>query len=121
MCGGYLTLDLREIKGIGQEYGINKKGIYKYIHNTNKPIEIILSRDIANKVNRGKGTLCNTFRINFTNLKVDSELGDRPGNELFLPILYDENYDEVKDVNSIGYGYYKCVITSNDKIYIGEI
>lgn len=121
MTGGYLTLDLREIKDTTGEYKIIKKGIYKYILNTNKPIEIILPRELVNKVNQGRGTLCNTFRINFTNLRADSELGDRGGQQLFLPIIYDENYDEVKDVYSIGYGYYKCVITSNDEIYLGEI
>ena len=38
MTGGYLTLDLREIKDTsGRLY---KKGIYNYILNTNKPIEV---------------------------------------------------------------------------------
>ena len=124
MRGGYLTLDLREIKDTSGEHKIIKKGIYKYIHNTSKPIEIILPRELVNKiniVNKGKGTLCNTFRVNFTNLRETSDLGERGGGEIFIPIIYDEYYDEVKDENSIGYGYYKCVISSNDEIYLGEI
>ena len=120
MRGGYLTLDLREIKNTDDV--LIKKGIYNYILNTNKPIEVIVSKEfIEGFMGNEKGVLCNTFRINFTNLRETSDLGERGGSEIFLPIIYDENYDEVKDVLSIGYGYYKCVITSNDEIYLGEI
>ena len=51
MRGGYLTLDLRELKDTSGESRIIKKGIYKYIHNTSKPIEIILSQELVNKIN----------------------------------------------------------------------
>ena len=121
MTGGYLTLDLREIKNTGYEYRIIKKGIYKYILNTNKPIEIILSRDFINKVNSSVGTLCNTFRVNSTKLLAESEFGLVSGSVLRLPIIYNENYNQANDIESISYGYYKCEITPNDEIYISVI
>ena len=68
-----------------------------------------------------KGVLCKTFRINISELLANSEFGVTEQG-LCLPIGYHENYDEVKNVYSIGYeSTIKCVITPNDKIFISEI
>ena len=120
MSSGYLTLDLRELKDtISTLY---KKGIYNYILNTNKPIEILISQGAINEfLGSNKGVLCKTFRVNLTELLENSNFGVTEQG-LCLPIGYHENHDEVKDVYSIGYdNTIKCVITPNDEIFLQEI
>ena len=67
MRGGYLTLDLRELtNAIDKLY---KKGIYNYILNTNKPIEILISQGAINEfIGDNKGVLCKNFRVNLSEL-----------------------------------------------------
>lgn len=121
MTGGYLTLDLRELKDY---YGkIYKKGIFKYIRNTTKPIEIILPKFIIDKIKEytTRPNIGNTFRINLTEFIGVTEflINDV---KIVLPIAYDDIYDEVKDVHYIGYSYvFKCTINNDDTIELGEI
>lgn len=122
MSGGYLTLDLRELKDY---YGkIYKKGIFKYIHNTTKPIEIILPKFIIDNIKEytTRPNIGNTFRINLT--EFNSEGGEFYINDdmIVFPIAYDDIYDSVKDVHYLGYSYgFKCMIYKDDTITLGEI
>lgn len=58
MTGGYLTIDLSDLKGnqLPTE-GIYKKGIYNFIKNTNKPIYLKLPNWIIKKVEVDNGLL----------------------------------------------------------------
>lgn len=121
MTGGYLTLDLRELKDY---YGvIHKKGIFKYIRNTTKPIEIILPKFIIDNIKEytTRPNIGNTFRINLTQFSgvTDFHIND---NEIVFPIAYEDIYDEVKDVHYLAYSYgFKCTIYKDDTITLGEI
>lgn len=120
MTGGYLTLDLRELTNTIDK--LYKKGIYNYILNTNKPIEILISQVVINEfLGNNKGVLSKTFRVNLSELLETSNFGVT-AQGLYLPIGYHENHDEVKDVYSIGYSnILRCVITPNDEIFLQEI
>lgn len=121
MSGGYLTLDLRELKDY-QDI-IYKKGIFKYIRNTTKPIEIILPKFIIDKIKEytKRPNIGNTFRINLTQFSdvTDFYITDE---SIVVPIAYEDIYDTTKDVHYIGYSYYfKCTINNDDTITLGEI
>ena len=119
MRGGYLTLDLREIKDTTDV--LTKKGIYNYILNTNKPIEVLVSQEfIEGFMGNEKGVLCKTFRINLTELLTNSNYGVTEQG-INLPVGYHENYDEVKNIRSIGLALFRVVITKDDTITIAEI
>ena len=119
MSGGYLTLDLREIKDTSGV--LIKKGIYNYILNTYKPIEVLVSQElIDNFMGNEKGVLCKTFRINLTELLENSEYGVTQQG-INLPVGYHENYDETKKIRSIGLALFRLVITKNDEISFQEI
>lgn len=121
MRGGYLTLDLRELKS--NDDVIHKKGIFKYILNTTKPIEIILPKFIIDRMKEvtKRTTIGNTFRINLTEFLSDTDfcISD---NSIILPIAYNDLYDEVKDAHYIGYSYsFICTINNDDTITLGEL
>lgn len=119
MSGGYLTLDLRKLKDTSGV--LYKKGIYNYILNTNKPIEVLVSQEIIdNFMGNEKGVLCKTFRINLTELLVNSDYGVFEQG-IYLPVGYHENYDETKNIRSIGFALFRIVITKNDEITFAEI
>lgn len=119
MTGGYLTLDLSKLKDTsGVMY---KKGIYNYILNTHKPIEVIVSQEMIDTfMGNEKGVLCKTFRINLTELLQNSDYGVFEQG-INLPIGYHENHDVEKNVNSIGFALFRVVITKDDTITFAEI
>ena len=118
MRGGYLTLDIREIKDTSVR--LYKKGIYNYILNTNKPIEVIVSKEfIEGFMGNEKGVLCNTFRINLTEL-LDNSVYGISETQISLPLGYHENYDESKNTRSIGLALFKLLIHNDDTITIAE-
>lgn len=119
MRGGYLTLDLREIKDTSVI--LYKKGIYNYILNTDKPIEVLVSQEFIDEfMGNEKGVLCKTFRINLTELLVNSNYGVFEQG-INLPVGYHENYDESKSTRSIGFALFRVVISKNDTITIAEL
>ena len=121
MSSGYLTLDLR---GVNSYYDvIYKKGIFKYIRNTTKPIEIILPKFIIDKIKEytNQPYIGNTFRINLTQFNSGSDFYVTD-ETIVLPIAYEDIYDNVKDIHFLGYSsYFKCSINNDDTIVLGEI
>ena len=97
MTGGYLTLDLREIKNSGDV--LIKKGIYNYILNTYKPIDVIVSKEIIDDfMGNEKGVLCKTFRINLTEL-LDNSIYGISETQISLPLGYHENTGSISLAN----------------------
>lgn len=76
MTGGYLTIDLSDLKGnqLPTE-GIYKKGIYNFIKNTDKPIYLKLPNWIIKKVEVDNGLL-NVGKYVFIQPYFDSSSSD---------------------------------------------
>lgn len=120
MSGGYLTLDLRKLKDRNDK--IVKKGIYKYITKTKKPIRVILPEWFINYVISTETEvkfLGSTYEIELTLVSASSDFGyDDYG--VYLPIFssYKNNATLNDDYNY--FNKYYINISKEDELSLGS-
>ena len=120
MSGGYLTLDLRGLKNQGDK--IVKKGIYKYILNTKKPIEVILPEWFINYVisnQTGVKFIGSTYKIQLALIDNGKDYGF-DSNGLSLPVFSSFVYNQTLDDHYENLNIYYIYISKEDELSLGE-
>ena len=120
MSGGYLTLDLRGLKDFQDK--IVKKGIFNYIHDTKKPIRVILPEWFINYVTS------NVTETKFIGSIYDIELSlIDSGNDygysqydLCLPVFASYVYNETLADSYRNLNKYFVKISKKDELSVGE-
>lgn len=130
MRGGYLTLDFRN-RNLKENEVVttiklgNRKGLYNYLKNNTKPIQIILSASVCkalykylyNQDKDIKDTLYYAFPSTLFNY---DDLGANPSNHniFFLTI---SKYNQTNDMSYLDPTSIHLFVDENDDVYFSEI
>lgn len=125
MTGGYLTIDLSNLKGNElPTKEIYKKGIYNFIKNTTKPIYLKLPDWIIKKVETDNNLL-NVGKYVFIQPYFDSSSSDFGYTDasITLPIVWGKSKENINNMEYEFYGYYSYYIQfyKDDSITISEL